>query len=443
MLLRIFIAATFIRWAYALLIFAVMGDAGLKGVDSIGYLAHAYNFAHAAAQGSLHGFAWLGTSTNVMPLFAWLIGLNAMLFGAFAPLAYVLMQGLFDAGTCVLIYCIAQTFDRRYALPAAAMACLNPTQIVLSGLVYTDTPFLFFVTVFLLASVRWLSTPSWRWASILGLALGAATMIRVLAAPWVPILLLFLLLVTIYRKQLSVRVITQLSVTACIFAVCIAPVLWRNVDKFGTLALTSQSGLHLAYWVVPLVKESYDGTPWQQGYNVMQKRIESRFPTGSDDPFENSRRYTDVAREALAELGPAAIVKAWLTGAAINIASPAVILSPPVSTLPRTGFYGTPGASPVEKIINFLFRSDNAFYAWILLAGIAGVAVIGIIQLAGILVILRESQHGAALLLFALWFFYILAINGPVASPKYRLPIESPLMVLAGAGLTLWRRRAA
>ena len=45
--------------------------------------------------------------------------------------------------------------------------------------------------------------------------------------------------------------------------------------------------------------------------------------------------------------------------------------------------------------------------------------------------------------LFLLWFLYILAINGPVASPKYRLPIEPVLMVLTGAGLSFARRRSA
>jgi hypothetical protein len=220
-------------------------------------------------------------------------------------------------------------------------------------------------------------------------------------------------------------------------------VFWRNVSQFETWAVTSQGGLHLAFWVVPLVKESHDGTPWQQGYNAMQKRVADRFPASSANPFENSRRYTEVAREALAELGPVAIAKAWLSGAAINIAAPSIILSPPISTLPRTGFYGTPGASPLQKIENFLFRSDNALYTWVLIIGIIGVAIIGAVQLGGLFVISRDRRHWPAVLLFLLWLLFILAINGPVASPKYRLPIEPVLMVLTGAGLTLWRRRVA
>ena len=442
-LLRVFLAAASIRWVYALLIFALMGSGGLQGVDSIGYLLGAHAFAQAAALGSLHGFDWLGPNTDVMPMFAWLIGLNALLFHEFASLSYVLMQGLFDAGTCVLIFCIARAIDLRYALPAAVAASVNPTQIVLSGLVYNDTPFLFFVAIFLLASIHWLREPSWRWAITLGVSLGAATMVRVLAAPWVPALLLFLFFVALIRKRLSGRAVAQLSAAAAIFALCISPVLWRNFDKYGTWALTSQGGLHLALWVVPLVKEAKDGTPWQQSFNAMQRRFDGRNQKAAADSFEVSRQYTELAREALTELGPLAVAKAWITGSAINVAAPAIILSPPVSARPRTGFYDTPGASPLQKIENFLFHSDNAFYGWILLAGIAGVAAISLLQLGGLFVILQNRQHWPTVLLFSLWFLYVLAINGPIASPKYRLPIEPVLMVLTGAGLSFAHRRYA
>ena len=64
-------------------------------------------------------------------------------------------------------------------------------------------------------------------------------------------------------------------------------------------------------------------------------------------------------------------------------------------------------------------------------------------QLIGVAALLRQGGHLPVLCLFGLWIAYVLAINGPVASPKYRLPIEPPLMVLTGVGLsTLVRRRS-
>jgi hypothetical protein len=58
--------------------------------------------------------------------------------------------------------------------------------------------------------------------------------------------------------------------------------------------------------------------------------------------------------------------------------------------------------------------------------------------------VLRRPEHWPILLLLGSWIVYILLVNGPVASPKYRLPIEAPLMVFTGAGfvsLSRWRRR--
>jgi len=436
MLLKIFFAALAIRWVYDISMFALLGDPGLQTVDSTSYLQQAHDFATEISAGSLHGLQWLGAVGQAMPLFQWLIALCAMAFGRYTPIGYVLVQGAIDAGTCVLILGLARSLNERFAAPAALAAVFNPTQIVMSGLALADTPFLFLCTLFLLAAVCFLRDPTWRWAATIGLALGAATMTRSLAAPFAAILLIFLLIAGTRQKKMPIGYLfAKLSATAAVFLLCLAPLLWRNVSQFGAWSLTPQGGVHLALWIVPLVKEAKDGTPWERSYDDMQRRVRDRYPAPAGNPFEESRRYQVIAREQLGTLGSRAIAKAWLVGATINMATPAVILSPPVSQLPRTGFYGTPGTSPLNKIANFLLHSDNATYTWILLAGIAGVATMRAIQLIGIVQLLRLGGYLPILCLFGLWVAYVLAVNGPVASPKYRLPIEAPLAVLSGVGL--------
>jgi 4-amino-4-deoxy-L-arabinose transferase-like glycosyltransferase len=441
MIWKIFFVALAIRWSYAALMFALMGDAGLQGVDSIGYLENARNFAAQIVSGSVSGLQWLGPLSYAMPLFHWLISLCALLFGAWTPFAYVLIQGVFDAATCLLICGLARTLNEDYAVPAGIAATFNPTQIVLSGLVFTDTPFLFFTTLFLLGAARWLRAPAWQWAVLIGIGLGAATLTRALAAPFAPVILLFLLASCAIGKRLSPRLIAHLAGAATIFSLCIAPVLWRNVSQFGTWALTPQSGMHLALWVVPLVKEVHDGTPTARTNEDIQRRETERFPTPAADLFEQSRRYSSVAREELTALGVGAMAKAWLTGAAINLASPAIILSPPISGLPRIGFYATPGGSPFNKVRNFLFHSDNSKYVWILLSGIAGVIAARLVQFFGFVALLRQPRNLPVLCLFGVWTVFVLMANGPVASPKYRLPIEPALMVLTGGALRALLRR--
>lgn len=435
MLWKIFLSALVIRWSYALTLYTTMGLDGITGTDSLGYLSGAEFLARKIASGSLSGFQWLGEAGDQMPLFQWIIGLCAVASTKFAPLTYVLLQGIIDSCTCLLIYKIASLVVPRAANWAAIAAVINPTQIVLSGLVYTDTPFLFLVALFLLAAVHWLQTPELRWAILIGIGIGAASLVRALAAPFAPPLLVYLLGISAVRGHFSLRILGHLAATCMIFLVCIGPVIYRNATVYGTWSLTPQAGVHLALWVVPLLKETQDGTSWQRSYDEIQGLVRERFPDPSSDAFVQSARYLVIAREQLAKIAMGTVVEAWLTGAVINLAAPAIILSPPAAHMPHQGFFATTGATSTRKIINYLFHSESARYGWFLIIGIVGVMIMRVIQLVGNAVMLRHHRQLPVLGLFGLWTVYILVVNGPIASPKYRLPIEPPLMVFAGVGL--------
>jgi hypothetical protein len=431
-----------LRWGYALILYLTMGSDGLTGLDSLDYLRFAQIFAADAASGKLSGWQWLGANLHMMPFFTWLLAACFAIAGTLGALLYVLIQGAVDTWTCFLVHRIARSFDERFSIPAAIAAAINPTQIVMAGLVYSDTPFVALVALSILASLRWLQAPSAGNAMLIGIGLGAAALFRVLIVPWGFASIAFLALVALARRQFRPHHAAQLAGAAIILALSVAPIVLRNHAQYGALALTPQGGMHLTRWVVPLVKEAKDGTPWDRTYALLEKRTEERFGPLTNNPFENSRRYVEIGNEAMAALGLMPAIKAWAYGAAINLASPGLLISPPVSQLPRTGFFSTPGGGMAEKIVNFVFRSDNASYAQLLLIGLAGVALIRLLQLAGVVALLRTG-HLAALLLCAGWIAYVLLINGPVASPKYRLPIEPVLAVMTGAGFALITRRKA
>lgn len=433
-LAKIFLAALVVRWGYALAIYSIMGDAGLMGPDSVAFYTILKNYAGAVVRGEVHDWSWIGPDVQLMPLYTWFLTSSILVGGTFGSILYVLVQGLFDAGTCVLVYLLAAALHERYALPAAIFAIINPTQIVVSGLIYHDTPFVFFAALFLLASILWLRRPSWTLAFIIGTALGCGALFRILVGLWLPVHFGLLLAGALMLGNLRWRTIGQIVSAAVIACLLISPVFLRNGLKYGAWTLTAQGGTHLAIWVAPLVREAKDGTLWQQGAADILRRAGERFGPTPANPFEASRQLEIVGREALRELGVFAVAKAWLNGIAINLDSPAVVLSPPVAALPRTGFYGTPGTTFPEKVFNFLFRSDNARYAQWLLAGIVGLVAVRLVQLIGLWTAWRDGADRIGLALLAVWVCYILAINGPVGSPKYRLPIEPPLMILAGAG---------
>jgi 4-amino-4-deoxy-L-arabinose transferase-like glycosyltransferase len=442
-LLKIFLAALAVRWAYSTTIFFFMGDPGLETLDSTTYVAYAQDLAKNLRAGTVTGSHWFGDNTYTMPLFDWLSALPFVVFGnAYGTFAYVLMEGVFDAGTCLAVYGIASRLSPRVALASAIFAIVNPTQIVLSGLFYTDTPFVFFVASAFYASFRWTEVPSRRNALFLGLSLGCAALMRAVIVPWALFLLATIAVRVLFRK-LPLRQLASLATALLALCLCVSVIIAKNYTKYGTANLTSQGGVHLALTVVPLAREMQDRTPFTTTSSEMEARTIDRFGPHSSDPFEQSGRYTIIAKEALADIGLKPIVKSWLSGMAINLASPAILLSPPVSQIPRRGFYDTPGASFFDKAFNYVFRSGQLTYTVLLLAGAIGLAGLRLLQLIGAAWLSRRTANWPALFLIASWFGYILLVNGPVASPKYRLPLEPLCNILSGAGLVAIRDRRA
>jgi hypothetical protein len=442
---KIFLAALIVRWTYAIALYGAMGNAGLMATDSIGFYAITQTFVGDLARGTAPLWQWVsGPDLQLMPLFTWLLAANILLLGNAAALTFVLTQGIVDAATCVLVALMASRFDNRFAVPAAAFAIFNPTQIVIAGLVLSDTLFVFFVALFLYGGLRWLQRPDWRSVMLIGIGLAGGALSRAVLTYWLPVFIGFLFLCLIVRQQVNRQHLAQLAAIALIYGIGVNPVVIRNVLQFGSFSVTAQSGTHLLYWIVPLVGEAKDGTTWEDGVRAMQERVRTRYGELADTPFENAAKLRVIAIEALRELGPAAIIKAWIRGAAVNLGSPAVTSMPPVALLPRTGFYATRGDTFLGKLANFILFSDSAWYVRFVLIGIVGLVIVRLVQFVGLAGLIYAKAFPAGLLLLGLWVFYILAINGPVASPKYRLPIEPPLNILTAAGyctLRMWQKR--
>jgi 4-amino-4-deoxy-L-arabinose transferase-like glycosyltransferase len=443
-LLKVFLAALAIRWTYALVMYAFIGDDGLKGIDSITYAAQAQSFAEAIRAGSIHGSQWLGVAPYTMPLYQWLTALSFLFFGTAGAITYVLMQGAFDSGTCVLVYGIASSLDQRLALPSAIVATLNPTQIVLSGLIYTDTPFTFFVALAFFCAVCWVRAPAWRNAIWLGCALGCAALIRVSIAPW-GFCAIGLLVAFARWRRIPFRQLSNLSIAAAILCLSLGTIAVRNFNQYSAFALTPQGGDYLALWIVPLAKEVQDRTPYTTSLENMIERTTQRFGPPSSNPFEQSRRYQQIGREVLRdEIKLTSLAASWASGIFINLASPADLLSPPVSQLPRTGFYGTPGKSFVDKMFNYAFRSGNPTYSWVLILSSFGLAIIRAVQFLGIWALAGRRRYWPKIIFASSWIAFLLLLNGPIASPKYRLPLEPLFNIMTAAGIFSihdWRKR--
>lgn len=439
---RVFLAALAVRLGIILTLYFAMGSDGLLGADSRSFLQWIVGHADRIRAGEVHGWQWLGPNPTLLPLPSLLWTANVLLFVDHAPLTSVICESILDSGTCVLIYLIARDVDPRFALPAGVMAAINPTQVVMASLFYTDTIFVFFVTVALRGAVGWLRSSDWRNALLIGGGLGGALLSRAVVAPWAAFLFLCLIAGVVLRRESRGELLARLVIAAAVTGLCSAPIVARNHAETGDWTLTTQTGAHAAYWVVPLVMQAKDGTPWETGVALMRKRVEERYGLKAVGSAEDSRQLSEIAREALAELGPFAVAKAWAGGALINLGAPVATIFPPLAQMPRIGFFATPGDGMLERIVNFLFRSDNSVFAWSTVVGVVGVMAFRLLQLKGLAELFSRRDCLAPTALLLSWIAFIILVSGPIASPKYRLPIEPALMVLAGAGWYGLRRRA-
>ena len=98
----------------------------------------------------------------------------------------------------------------------------------------------------------------------------------------------------------------------------------RNAIHYGSFSLTSQTGDHLAFWIVPLVTERADGTPYQTTVDRMEARYRQRLAERSSSVQANPFRRSAIEGRAGAagDGAPAArrrYAKAWLEGMVVNL----------------------------------------------------------------------------------------------------------------------------
>jgi len=416
-------------------------DAFFAEEDAAGY------WALGAALAQRQSF-WptLLCSTDRMPLYPLLLGAVRAIVGD-APRLVALLQAVIDAGTCTLIAALGALLSARIGLIAGILAALSVTLVVMSTQVLTETLFLFFFTLMLIAAARFLLRPAYGSGLFAGLAGGLALVTRPAVAPLLAAAVPVVFAVAMVHRRGLAYALTAALVFALAAAAPIAPVLARNAVLYGSPGITSQGGYHLAAWIVPLVKERADGTPYQLTLERMAARAQARLqahppdmvdcgassaPRLQPNPFQIDAAMRQVAREEMARLPRSAFAQAWLEGMLVNLGVPAVIVDPRVRALPKPSFYHTPGASLWRKAYAYLF-ADPGRYQLLLIVGLIAMIPLLLLEAVGFVMLAWVQPWAAACAGAVLGYF--LAISGPVAAPKYRLPMEPVLIVLAAIPL--------
>jgi 4-amino-4-deoxy-L-arabinose transferase-like glycosyltransferase len=353
-------------------------------------------------------------------------------------LAVSFIQILVDALTCALVFNLGEQLWPGSGFLSGILASLNLGMITYSHFILNDSLFLFVFLVFLIGLVRYLGEPSWMLSVLLGLALGAATMIRPVITYLPLILMPFLagaLMVKHHDRFLPAA--GKALTVGIVFVICLAPWMARNYSHYGRWSLTAQSGEHLLQYIVPFTWQYSKGVPFIEGMKqtsdaFKEKAAKANLDLKKASPFEVSDFQVEMAIDYLGEEPKTAIAKAWFFGMAKNLFAPSIIDFSYLLDIERPHFFYTEGRTTLERAWNFV-TGMKGWFAWAVIGSMVLLVLSRTVQVWGLIYLFRRKPWEGFFLVLIVGYFLI--VSGPVGYAKYRLPFEPILIVLLAVGL--------
>lgn len=171
------------------------------------------------------------------PLIAWIIAATTGVFGD-AEWAARLGSPIFHAITASLLYLIGKKLnDGTTGLWAAAIYLLLPSVFLSSGIISTDVPLLCCFALAFLALLNLREQRSWKWAIILGLAIGFGLLAKYAMIYFIIASAIAIVLDKSTRKALLSG---HGALAAMIAAIVFAPnIIWNMQNDFQTVSHTA------------------------------------------------------------------------------------------------------------------------------------------------------------------------------------------------------------
>ena len=373
--------------------------------------------------------------TERVPGYTLFLAAMISLFGAYF-LPVLLIQCLFDSITCLMIMALGRRVFPTNSWLFGFLAAVWPNLIMHSAMLLTDTLFIFFFTTFLLSFVWLLEKQKMSYALMVGIMLGLATMTRPVTQFFILLTPVLVPIMLICAKARLRDALLQSIIISLVSLSFLSPLLLNNIQTHGSYALTSQNGAHLQNWVAAEIVMLRDRTSRADAIAKMTAKTDRAIaalpPAAQINPFSISAQHVTTATNEILASPPTIILKSWAQGAIVNLAAPAIMIDKRVRSLPHLSFSADTSGGLLTRLQQFIAGSSKA-YAAILLISIGGAIIVSIIQFAGFFIQLRITPMLAILGFLTMAYFVL--INGPVASPKYRLPIEPILIIWLGCGL--------
>jgi 4-amino-4-deoxy-L-arabinose transferase-like glycosyltransferase len=316
------------------------------------------------------------------------------------------------AAGIVLVYAIASRMaDHKTALVAAAIVALWPNLILHTATTLSETVF---IAVMLLALWLTLKVPrrgaSWGWLLAVGVTIGVATLVRPVALPLLGAAAVAWLVARFGWRDTMTR--TGIAALGC--AAALAPWIARNADAMGSPVLTTNSGDNLCMSRQPGATGAFQLTAYCNADVAGLHRPESEIRKNDD----NQHKAATFVREH-----PGTEARLWFSRL-------------------RYGFGNdADGVRAVES-----YDEDRFLPDWLRtsLNWVANLwfAVVGGVALISLWWWLRRREVGGWLLFASIIGVGVIPIVVFFGDPRFHVPIDPLLAILAAGLLTGWVRHA-
>ena len=338
----------------------------------------------------------------------------------------LVLQSILDSASCVIIFLCAGLLNKRYQLYTGLFAALSPLMIIISSQILSDTIFLFIFTCSMYFLLKyWYSKNSIIYLYLSGLLLGVSTFIR---AATFPLIFLCLPIVYLIIKEGGSNY-RKVFLSLCIFfLLAIAPISGRWVDNiinYDTYSLTSQSGSHVAYWMVPGVLSVSKGMNRKSSLDLVDLEID-KLGGLTNEAYKDSNKRLSASINILKKENFYYVTYAWLRSSAINMISSPILIDYRTRSLSHPSFAQE---GNIIKWIKTLFLNKEYFmYLTVLLLSLVFSLFSVFSIVSGYYFFLKSNLFISVISILLIIYFCL--ITGPTMSPKYCLPYLPVLLYL-------------
>jgi hypothetical protein len=345
---------------------------------------------------------------------------------------FLILQSIIDSLTCIIIFKAGSIIFPKEKKFILLFAVLSPLMIIISSQVLSETIFLFFFSLFLYHSIKVITYEKGLYLNILlaGLFLGLTTSIRAITYPLIFLSILPFTIIFLKNNIPNYKIIFA-SVIFLLFS--LFPISLRIIDNlksYNTYSLTSQSGTHLAFWVVPMILSDTRDISRNDAMDLVVKHIQSKYKF-SNNPYKDDAMLRKASFEVLSQMNKFNIAYHWGKAGFINLFSPVILLDKSLRSLPHPSYYDTGNFFQWIKLIS----SKKEYYNYIIILFVASITSILSLILFTFGAFLVFKKNKIIFYITTLNILYFLVITGPVLSPKYIFPILPCIFLYQGVAL--------